>query len=204
MRWLGRSTGGRIGLACTVLVHGAVEGAPAGGRSSEPTALHRCLSPPRMVVTGVEVTDDAGTGNSLAALSWVLDVARDREPGQAVALRMTASSWTGQDPEHWLVQHLTAAFGVGSAAAQRLMGTRLVVPVVDGLDELDPPGSPLQAAGWPSRRPRDGGRSQAVDVGRGRSDPSDAERKRLRHLLPAGDGRRVRRRDHRRAIDTPF
>ncbi|MFJ6518288.1 hypothetical protein ACIQJ4_08520 [Streptomyces filamentosus] len=141
VRWLDGSTGGRIDLACTVLVHGPVEGAPAGGRSSELTALYRRLSPPRMVITGAEVTDDAGTGKSLAALSLVLDVARDREPGQAVALRMAASSWTGQDLEDWLVQHLTAAFGVGSAPARRLVEARLVVPVVDGLDELDPPGT---------------------------------------------------------------
>ncbi|MFD0078706.1 hypothetical protein ACFVIY_40705 [Streptomyces sp. NPDC127166] len=141
VRWLDGSTGGRIDLAYTALVHGQVEGAPAEGRLSGLTALHQRLSPPRMVITGADVTDDAGTGKSLAALSMVLDLARDREPGQAVALRMAAASWTGQDLEEWLVQHLVTAFGVGSGPARRLVEARLVLPVVDGLDELDPPGT---------------------------------------------------------------
>ncbi|MGW0394025.1 hypothetical protein ACWDYJ_24690 [Streptomyces sp. NPDC003042] len=141
VRWLDGSTGGRIDLAYTVLVHGQVEGAPAEGRLGDLTALHDRLSPPRMVITGADITDDAGTGKSLAALSMVLDLARDRQPGQAVALRMAATSWTGQDLENWLVRHLVTAFGVGSGPARRLVEARLVLPVVDGLDELDPPGT---------------------------------------------------------------
>ncbi|MEU9851800.1 hypothetical protein [Streptomyces sp. NPDC047974] len=140
-RWLDGRTGGRIDLAYTVLVHGQVEGAPAQGRLSELTVLYGRLSPPRMVITGAEVTDDAGTGKSLAALSMVLDLARDRQPGQAVALRLAATSWTGQDLEEWLVRHVVDVFGVGRGTARRLVEARLVLPVVDGVDELDPPGT---------------------------------------------------------------
>ncbi|MFD8009505.1 hypothetical protein [Streptomyces sp. NPDC058955] len=141
VRWLDGRTGGRIDLAYTVLVHGQVDGAPAEGRLSDLTALHRRLSPPRMVITGADVTDDAGTGKSLAALSMVLDLARDRQPGQAVALRVAATSWTGQDLEEWLVRHVVNVFGVGRGPARRLVESRLVLPVVDGVDELDPPGT---------------------------------------------------------------
>ncbi|WP_143060351.1 NACHT domain-containing protein [Streptomyces sp. TLI_105] len=141
VRWLDGSTGGRIDLAYTALVHGQIEGAPAEGRLSGLTALHQRLSPPRMVITGAEGTNDAGIGKSLAALSIVLDLARDREPGQPVPLRMAAASWTSQDLEDCLVQHLVTAFGVGSGPARRLVEARLVLPVVDGLDELDPPGT---------------------------------------------------------------
>ncbi|MEU7386629.1 hypothetical protein [Streptomyces tanashiensis] len=141
VRWLDGSVGGRIDLAYTVRVHGQVDGAPAEGRLSDLTALHGRLSPPRMVITGGDGADDAGTGKSLAALSMVLDLARDREAGQAVPLRMAATSWTGQELEAWLAGHLTTAFGVGGALARRLVEARLVLPVVDGLDELDPPGA---------------------------------------------------------------
>ncbi|CAM5537465.1 hypothetical protein STANM309S_02895 [Streptomyces tanashiensis] len=54
---------------------------------------------------------------------------------------MAATSWTGQELEAWLAGHLTTAFGVGGALARRLVEARLVLPVVDGLDELDPPGA---------------------------------------------------------------
>ncbi|CAM5537494.1 hypothetical protein STANM309S_02896 [Streptomyces tanashiensis] len=82
VRWLDGSVGGRIDLAYTVRVHGQVDGAPAEGRLSDLTALHGRLSPPRMVITGGDGADDAGTGKSLAALSMVLDLARDREAGR--------------------------------------------------------------------------------------------------------------------------
>ncbi|MFD4370596.1 hypothetical protein [Streptomyces sp. NPDC058486] len=141
VRWLDGSAGGRIDLAYTVLVHGQVDGAPTEGRLGELTALLARLSPSRMVITGADVLDDAGTGKSLAALSMVLDLARDRQPGQAVALRMAATSWTGQELEEWLVRHLVTTFGVGRGPARRLVEERLVLPVVDGIDELDPPGT---------------------------------------------------------------
>jgi hypothetical protein len=141
VRWLDGSTGGRIDLAYTAVVHGQVEGASAEGRLNGLTELHRRLSPPRLVITGAGGTDDAGTGKSLAALMIVLDLARDREPGQPVPLRMAAASWTGQNLEDWLVQYLQTAFGVGGGPARRLVEARLVLPVIDGLDELDPPGT---------------------------------------------------------------
>ncbi|MGW7307249.1 NACHT domain-containing protein [Streptomyces sp. NPDC054835] len=140
-RWLDGNIGGRIDLAYAVHVHGQVAGAQSEGRLDDLTALHGRLSPPRMVITDGDATDDAGTGKSLAALSMVLDLARDRRSGQAVALRMAAASWTGQELEEWIARHLVTAFGVGRGLARRLVEARLVLPVVDGLDELDPPGT---------------------------------------------------------------
>ncbi|MFE6225551.1 hypothetical protein [Streptomyces sp. NPDC057854] len=141
VRWLDGRAGARIDLAYSVRVHGQVEGAPAEGRLSELAAMHARLSPPRLVITGAGATDDAGTGKSLAALAMVLDLARDRQSGQPVPLRLAATSWTGQDLEDWLAGHVATVFGVGRGPARQLVEARLVLPVVDGLDELDPPGT---------------------------------------------------------------
>jgi hypothetical protein len=141
VRWLDGSIGGRIDLAYTVHAHGHVEGTQPEGRLGDLTALQGRFSPPRMVITGGDVNDDAGTGKSLAALSMVLDLTRDRQSGQAVALRIAATSWTGQDLEEWLTGHLATTFGVGGGPARRLVEARLVLPVIDGLDELDQPGT---------------------------------------------------------------
>lgn len=140
-RWLDGNIGGRIDLAYAVHVHGQVAGARAEGRLADLTELHGRLSPARMVITDGDATDDAGTGKSLAALAMVLDLARDRQPGRPVPLRLAAASWTGQDLEDWISRYLVNAFGVGRRLARRLVEARLVLPVVDGLDELDPPGA---------------------------------------------------------------
>lgn len=109
------------------------------------------LRPRRMLVVG-----ESGAGKTVLAIELVLQLlepvlAAGGRPGhgQLVPVRLNAARWTfGRPFEPWLAEQLAHDFGLAAGDARRLVRDRRVLPVVDGLDELDPepsPGPPRRA-----------------------------------------------------------
>ena len=104
------------------------------------------------------VVGESGAGKTVFAIELVLRlvepfVTGDRPPGgrAMVPVRLNAARWTAGGPfEAWLAEQLTQDFGLAARDAARLVRDRRVLPVVDGLDELDPDpstGPPHRAIG---------------------------------------------------------
>ncbi|GAA2080675.1 NACHT domain-containing protein [Actinomadura alba] len=111
------------------------------------------LRPQRLLVVG-----ESGAGKTVLAIELVLRlveplVTADERPGgrPMVPVRLNAARWTLGSPfETWLAEQLVQDFGLAAKDAARLVRDRRVLPVVDGLDELDPgpsTGPPRRAIG---------------------------------------------------------
>lgn len=111
------------------------------------------LSPRRLLVVG-----ESGAGKTVLAIELVLQLveplvtAGGRPDGRTpVPVRVNAARWTLGSPfDSWLAEQLVRDFGLAAGDAARLVRDRLVLPVVDGLDELDPEpstGPPRRAIG---------------------------------------------------------
>lgn len=89
------------------------------------------------------VLGSPGAGKSVLAIQVVLDllaqcVALGRGDLLYVPVRISLAGWDGQAPfEQWLAAHLTLDHGVPPVAAADLVERRVVLPVLDGLDEMD-------------------------------------------------------------------
>ncbi|MFJ4321987.1 NACHT domain-containing protein [Streptomyces tricolor] len=136
--------------------HDAV-GADASGHLNDIVSYYRALTPHRLVITG-----EAGAGKTVLALELVLGLLQDRNPEDPVPLRLPLSSWNNvsvrgpspkADPDPaaalrtWVCQHLVDDYGMSLVAAQTLFDAGKMLPVLDGLDEMDSDGAP----GWASR-----------------------------------------------------
>ncbi|TQM31934.1 hypothetical protein [Nocardia bhagyanarayanae] len=96
--------------------------------------------PQRMVMIG-----GAGSGKTVAAATLVLgrlrarrDLARGRRSEEPVPVRVNAAGWDGRrDFRQWLTNRLGYDYGVNTRLAQALVDARLILPVIDGLDEMD-------------------------------------------------------------------
>ncbi|MER8073402.1 hypothetical protein ABTZ59_34670 [Streptomyces sp. NPDC094034] len=139
---------GRIDLAFTVTAAG-VDGSRPAGTLEEIADFYRSLRPGRMVITGTPSADrdgrpagDAGTGKTVLALSLILGLTKGRSQRDPVPVRLTAASWPGSDIRTWLRTHLTDVYQLPRRDAARLVEANLVLPVIDGLDEVDPGTAP--------------------------------------------------------------
>jgi hypothetical protein len=130
--------------------------APAAGRlfadGPGPATLpdivtyYRNTRPLRLVVTGA-----AGAGKTVLALELLLALIDGRSEDDPVPVRVPLSLWdTERQSLPELLQHrLVEAYDWPADLAAGLVRHRLVLPVLDGLDEMDPPapdGSPDPAA----------------------------------------------------------
>jgi hypothetical protein len=94
----------------------------------------------RLVILG-----EPGAGKTTLALLFVLALINQRGPRAAVPVLLSAASWN-PDEEHlhdWVERRLTEDYSelcdtsiYGSSAVHELVADRLVLPVIDGLDEL--------------------------------------------------------------------
>jgi hypothetical protein len=50
------------------------------------------------------------------------------------------------DLDNWLVEHIVLTYRLSRATARGLVANGLVLPVIDGVNEMDPPGTPLHRA----------------------------------------------------------
>ncbi|MBO1418944.1 NACHT domain-containing NTPase [Streptomyces sp. FH025] len=118
---------------------------PAGGRrelvgASEVVAKVRDSLSYRLVITG-----PAGAGKSALAVQLLLGLLKDRKPAQPVPVLFLLSEWNPAKKrlDRWLTQRIVEDYGrPGSKLDERtvgkLLGRGLIVPVLDGLDELAP------------------------------------------------------------------
>ncbi|MFF2699766.1 NACHT domain-containing protein [Streptomyces cyaneofuscatus] len=102
-------------------------------------ADYRAIRPRRLVITG-----QSGAGKSVLARAFVSEFNKDRADGERVPVLIPLGDWELQEPfRDWVVRHLVRDYGRSPGRACQLVDAGLVLPVLDGLDELDGPGVPL-------------------------------------------------------------
>ncbi|MER5754457.1 NACHT domain-containing protein [Streptomyces sp. NPDC002088] len=110
-------------------------GPPAGftGRLSEVTADFLALGDRRLVITG-----GPGAGKTVLALALILGLTEENRTGLPVPVRLSLSGWDPRvDFEEWLIERLVQDFDREPQVARDLVEQRRVLPVLDGLDEMD-------------------------------------------------------------------
>ncbi|MGW6528501.1 NACHT domain-containing protein [Streptomyces venezuelae] len=143
-------------------------GAAEEGRLSEVASYYQRLRPGRLVITG-----GPGAGKTVLAVELILALLENRKPEDPVPVRLSLTSWTtlpasprgvgrvaaNRDPgvaahavRAWICRHLVDTYaGISPTTAAALMDAGLILPVLDGLDEMaaeDTPGygSPARQA----------------------------------------------------------
>ncbi|MFD9243112.1 NACHT domain-containing protein [Streptomyces sp. NPDC059556] len=102
--------------------------------------------PPRLVITGA-----GGAGKTVSALELLLGLIDGRSDDHPVPVRVPLSRWNTQTQTlpQFLEARLVEAYDWPESMAAGLVGQGMVLPVLDGLDEMDPPlhdGTPDPAA----------------------------------------------------------
>jgi NACHT domain len=131
---------------CRAAAHNA-SGAERAGTLEEVVGYYRKLGPRRMVITGA-----GGSGKTVLAVKLILGLLDGRAADDPVPVRVSAASLnTSRPPDtavaDWLTEHLQQAYRLPEAAARQLVAARMILPVLDGLDEMDA----VEAPGYASR-----------------------------------------------------
>ncbi|MEW2497522.1 NACHT domain-containing protein [Streptomyces nodosus] len=140
----------RINLAYVLhpVAERAATAPPAGHTFTDGPAVlpdvldyYRSTRPRRLIITG-----PAGAGKTVLALELMLALIEGRAEDDPVPVRIPLAQWdTGQPLATLLAQRLVEAYDWPSDMAAGLVDNGLVLPVLDGLDEMDP----LRADGTP-------------------------------------------------------
>ncbi|MFJ2232535.1 NACHT domain-containing protein [Streptomyces sp. NPDC087859] len=97
------------------------------------------IRPHRLVVTG-----SPGAGKTVLALELLLALLDSRREDDPIPIRISAASWnTNLSLEKLLIDQLVDAYGLSGVTARHMVETRHVLPVLDGLDEMDTEDTPL-------------------------------------------------------------
>ena len=119
-------------------------GAADEGRLTDVVAYYRRLRPARLVITG-----EPGSGKTLLALDLLLGLLTHPERTEAdpVPVRLSLAGWDTDRPlRDWLAEEVHEQFrdrGVTAADAWLLVDRHRVLPVLDGLDEMDTATTPI-------------------------------------------------------------
>jgi hypothetical protein len=119
---------------------------PGGPALPDIAAYYRDTKPMRLVITGA-----AGAGKTVCALELLLALIDGRGKEDRVPVRIPLSRWDTDKHslQDLLVRRLVEAYDWSPGMAAGLVRHPLVLPVLDGLDEMDPAlpdGSPDPAA----------------------------------------------------------
>ncbi|GAA2281995.1 hypothetical protein GCM10010145_61820 [Streptomyces ruber] len=119
-------------------------GAADEGRLTDVVDYYRRLRPARLVITG-----EPGSGKTLLALDLLLGLLThpERTETDPVPVRLSLASWDTDRPlRDWLAEQVHDQFrdrGVTAADAWLLLDRHRVLPVLDGLDEMDTVATPV-------------------------------------------------------------
>lgn len=116
-------------------------GAVSEGHLTEIVAYYRALSPARLVITG-----EPGAGKTLLALELVLGLLAGRADTDPVPVRVSLAGWDTVRPlREWLAGQIHDRLrdrGLTAEDARLLVDEYRVLPVLDGLDEMDADATP--------------------------------------------------------------
>ncbi|MGW4567719.1 NACHT domain-containing protein [Streptomyces sp. NPDC004561] len=122
---------------------GRIATAPPAGRTftdATPSTLpdvvdyYRATRPRRLVITGA-----GGAGKTVLALELLLALIENRADDDPVPVRVPLAQWDTRRPlTELLAQRLTDTYDWPADLAAGLVDQGLVLPVLDGLDEMDP------------------------------------------------------------------
>lgn len=116
-------------------------------------------APQRLVITG-----QPGAGKTVLAMKLILELLRDPPPGWPVPVRVSAAGWDPDIPvPQWLAGQLHETFGLKRQIAEMLVEQGRVLPVVDGLDEMDQDVQDTAAGGGPGYASRAGRALRALN-----------------------------------------
>lgn len=88
----------------------------------------------RLVITG-----GAGAGKTVLAMELIFALCTRREGDDPVPVRLPLAGWDGAGTfEERLIGRLVDEYGLPPDTARSLVKARKVIPVLDGLDEMDP------------------------------------------------------------------
>ncbi|MFE3267133.1 NACHT domain-containing protein [Streptomyces sp. NPDC059215] len=118
-------------------------GAAAHGRLTDIVSYYQNLRPARLVITG-----EPGAGKTLLALDLILGLLS--HPGRTdtdpVPVRFSLAGWNTEQPlQEWLAHQVHQQFrdqGITLADATTLVNGYRLLPVLDGLDEMDTDATP--------------------------------------------------------------
>lgn len=144
------------------LVFWRTDGGEQSGSLSGIAEFYRSLELGRLLILG-----KAGAGKTVLANQLLIDLIHDLPAGDppagialTIPVRLSLPTFDpGDDPaeagaavlaaqlDAWTSRHLTAVYGTSPAIAAALVSGGWILPVLDGLDEMDPaPGVPARAA----------------------------------------------------------
>jgi hypothetical protein len=108
-------------------------GARPHGHLADVVTYFRDLRPQRLVITG-----RAGAGKTVLAIELILSLLDNWEPQDPIPVRISAADWDPQlGVNQWLIAHLHKTFKLREATARELVKANRILPVIDGLDEMD-------------------------------------------------------------------
>ena len=101
------------------------------------------LSPRRLVILG-----SPGAGKTVLAMQLLIRLLEQRKMDKTlpVPVLISAAAYDTSRPwGEWLTGHLAQRFAIAVQEAERLVRERRMLPIVDGLDEMDLTGEPVRA-----------------------------------------------------------
>ncbi|WP_338495687.1 NACHT domain-containing protein [Streptomyces sp. SJL17-4] len=114
----------------------ALPATPAG-RLERVVEDYRDLRPRRMVITG-----EPGAGKTVLARKFVMKLIEVRAEHEPVPVLISLADWDAGEPfRDWLTRHIQRDYGLPPVSARRVVAARMVLPVLDGLDEMDATGT---------------------------------------------------------------
>jgi serine/threonine protein kinase len=118
-------------------------GGPGEGNLASVSGYYQSLSPKRLVVLG-----DPGAGKTVLALELLIQLLERRriDRDTPIPVLVSAAACDTNVPwDKWLIRYLAQRFSMATNVMGNLVRDGRILPIVDGLDEMDPPGAPQRA-----------------------------------------------------------